>query len=437
MTWRPAIALLGIVWLASFAGCGHDGVGRAGDLDLTFGSGGETVVDLGGARSDQPAAIAILSDGRIVVGGSSVDWQGDAFEAFTVTRLLPDGSLDRTFGAPAGSVRTHLGPVGIAHANAMVVQPDGKILLVGRVHELPLDGSTFGFGLARYLPDGELDGTFGMGGVVYTRPRDAPVLELNGELLSVALQPDGKIVAAGYLLSPLVGGGVAARMVVARYEADGTLDRGFGTGGLAEPDVAMHALAAGVVVQASGRIVLGGALYDLPANEIILVGFDPQGRADASFGDRGIAITRIPQIALEPQVQLQSLALARGDALVVLTNEDLRRYDADGRIEAGFGAALPATFSGRSLIVLDDDQVAVSGAGTLPNGDGDSYAVAVLRFRRDGTPDPTFGVAGLTRTRLRAELYDEVVVAARSDGRLVAAGSLWQERDLLVARFLP
>ncbi len=427
------LALLAV----TLAGCGPDGVGRAGDPDPTFGSGGETAVNLGASRYDTPAGIAVLADGRIVVGGTSTDSK-DPFWAFAVTRLLPDGRLDPTFGAPDGFVLTNFGPVGGAEANAMVVQPDGKILLVGGVNELRFDGNTFGFGLARYLPDGELDPSFGEGGVVYTRPRGAPVDELSGKLMGVTLQPDGKIVTAGYLVSPRVGGGVDARMVVARYEADGTLDRGFGSDGLAEPDVTMHALADGVVVQASGRIVVGGALYDLPANEIILVGFDPQGRVDPSFGDGGMTITRIPQVEFLPQVWFQSLALARGDALVVLTSEEIRRYDVDGRLEAGFGGTLPSTFSGRSLIVLDDDELAVSGPAALPDGDGDD-GVAVLRLHRDGTPDPTFGVAGLTTTRLRVNDYPEVVVAREPGGRLVAAGVLWlpERADMLVARFLP
>src|SRR5262249_51395919 len=166
-----------------------------GTLDTTFSFDGKVTTDFGG--DDRAFSVAIQADGKIVVAGASLTNPGDDF---ALARYNPDGSLDAGFGT-GGKVTTAFGS-GLDHANACTIQADGKIVAVGA------DGGDFA--LARYNSDGSLDGTFGTGGKVTT--------DFGGQLeeaFGVAMQADGKIVAAG-----AAAGGFA----LARYYPDGHLD---------------------------------------------------------------------------------------------------------------------------------------------------------------------------------------------------------------------
>ena len=160
-----------------------------GALDAGFGSGGKVTATFG-PTSDFAGAVAVQPDGKIVLAGASgVPQQRD--EAFALARFKPDGSLDSGFGS-AGMVTTRFASPGDEAAQALVLQPDGKIVAVGS----ELVGSREGpsdFALARYTPEGVLDPTFGSGGKVTTSFGSASDFA-NGAVL----QPDGKIVVAGY-----------------------------------------------------------------------------------------------------------------------------------------------------------------------------------------------------------------------------------------------
>ncbi len=169
-------------------------VAAPGDLDPSFGSSGKVTTDFGG--SDAASAVAIQTDGRIVAAGRS--GSGD----FALARYNVDGSLDPTFGS-SGMVMTDFG--GSDAASAVAIQPDGRIVTAGR-------SGSGDFALARYNADGSLDPSFGSGGKVTT---DFGGFDL---ALGVALQSDGKIVAAGQ-------GGSSFDFALARYNADGSQPR--------------------------------------------------------------------------------------------------------------------------------------------------------------------------------------------------------------------
>jgi uncharacterized delta-60 repeat protein len=131
-----------------------DPAAQAGMLDPTFGTGGKVLTDFGFAN-DIANAVALQPDGKLVVGG----WAGNDF---SLARYNPDGSLDPSFG-DGGLVRTNFAngaAESVDHIDGIALQPDGKIVAVG--------GSNGDFALARYNPDGRLDMSFGMGGLVVT-----------------------------------------------------------------------------------------------------------------------------------------------------------------------------------------------------------------------------------------------------------------------------
>ena len=168
---------------------------------------------------------------------------------------------------------------------ALVIQTDGKIVLVGTSSDLAT--AAVGFGLARYNPDGTLDSSFGTGGRVLTRVGAA-----TAEAHAVALQPDGDIVVAG---SGFAAATAASNFAVARYTPDGSLDPGFGTGGgvVLTPMSASGAEARGIALQSDGRIVVAGTAFasGTTNDALALARYNADGSPDLSFGSGGSVIT--------------------------------------------------------------------------------------------------------------------------------------------------
>jgi uncharacterized delta-60 repeat protein len=152
----------------------------AGWPDARFATGGRVTIDFG--RAARAHAVALQSDGKIVTGGFVNNGSsGDGAWA----RHNPDGTIDKSFGV-AGKVSTDFG--GRNFGSALAVQPDGKTIVAGSDDFPPF----YDFALARYEPDGSRDVTFSQDGTV--------LMEFGGNswINAVAVQSDGKIVAAGY-----------------------------------------------------------------------------------------------------------------------------------------------------------------------------------------------------------------------------------------------
>jgi len=178
---------------------------RQGMLDEGFGVGGKALAPALGYW-DQPTAVAIQPDGKIVVAGSvAVAKHG---VQLGLARFLPNGLVDTGFGTN-GTVTTNFAVLG--RSAALALAPDGKIVVACGLNG-PRD-----FGVGRYDIDGTLDATFGDGGKVRTR------LPFGARATAVVVQPDGKIVA---------GGSSGGDFALARYAADGSLDTGFGRAGI-------------------------------------------------------------------------------------------------------------------------------------------------------------------------------------------------------------
>jgi uncharacterized delta-60 repeat protein len=220
-----------------------------------------------GGRGDFGLGVAIQPDGKIVTAGNS-SATGTFSVAFALSRHSPDGTLDPTFGS-GGTVLTSFGPP-LSAAADVAVQPDGKIIAVG------VAGSDFA--VARYNADGTLDASFGVGGLVTTDFGGSD--QANG----LALQPDGKIVVVG-LLFGAVG--------VARYNPDGSLDSTFGTGGKVVTDATPGPDPAfDVKVTSTGKIVVGGSTGFYPGGgDFLLLRYNADGSLDSSFGSGGIVTT--------------------------------------------------------------------------------------------------------------------------------------------------
>src|SRR5262245_22644828 len=248
----------------------------AATLDASFGTGGRVTTTIAG-NADFVRGVVVQPDGKIVAAGTAL---GDFGSDFAVTRYNSDGTLDTSFGI-RGIVTTDFGG-NFEGAWSVALQTDGKIVAAG----LTVTNRITSFALARYTSDGTLDASFGTGGRVTT---GFPDVSATG--FSVALQPDEKIVVAGWAS---INGG--ADFALARYDSTGTLDASFGTGGRVVtdfPDSQGLSLAAvfSVAVQPDGRIVAAGDGRLDGKYDFTLARYDSNGTLDASFGTGGRVIT--------------------------------------------------------------------------------------------------------------------------------------------------
>ncbi|QKZ24724.1 calcium-binding protein [Streptomyces chartreusis] len=249
-----------------FAGCCWFTVARYnadGSVDTSFGGGDGWVSPGLAGGAEEAVGVAVQPDGRIVAGAYAGGW-------FAVLRYLSDGTPDSTFGGGDGLTMTAFSDTGGGGASAqdMILQPNGKIVMAGSAGE-----SFFDFAVARYNPDGSPDTTFSGDGKVTT--------DLGGYNWgeTVAVQSTGRII---------VGGQSADRFALVRYNVDGSRDTAFGTGGVATTDFGGTAGVNDLVVQPDDRIVAAGSGSP---GDFLLARFNADGTLDTGFGTGGRATT--------------------------------------------------------------------------------------------------------------------------------------------------
>lgn len=240
----------------------------AGALDTTFGSGGVVQADFGG--SDYAYDIAAQADGKLLLGG-----QGGSPNDFALARFNSGGTLDTGFGGGDGKVTTDFGDFGDDDwASALAVQQDGKIVAVGNTLFGGVPANESDFAVARYQPDGSLDTGFAGDGTT--------TLDFGGfdGASAVAIQPNGKVVVGG--TGVLAG---KAHVTLVRYLTNGSLDPGFGGGGIVTNDLGPFGSGVSdLVLQQDGRIVAGGGGGDV-GEDFLIVRYNPSGSLDTTFGD--------------------------------------------------------------------------------------------------------------------------------------------------------
>lgn len=314
------------------AGYSHNGKDRDfaavryqpdGTIDRDFGSEGKVITDISGM--DIARDVKVQPDGKIVLAGDSTGGTGGF--AFALARYDNKGRLDSGFN---GTGKQGIAfPLGTAQAHAIALQDDGKIVIGGEAFNAQ---QQYDFGLARVMPTGELDTTFGTGGRAI-----ADVALSQDGLLALTLQKDGKILGAGY--------GFANgfyHVAVARFEASGVLDTTFGNGGSTIiVNGVSHSGAHAIAVQSDGRIVIAGDYVNGASRDLVALRLNADGTLDTSFGN-------------------------------------------GGRVFAGFGAT---TESRQGLAIQSDGKIVIAGYGS---GAAGSSAFVALRLNGDGTFDTSF-----------------------------------------------
>jgi len=340
-----------------------------GSLDPTFGRAGIVTRNLA-QRSDSLSGVAIQDDGAIVaVGGAST---GAFTSRLVVLRVLRDGSFDDSFSGN-GIARTGFGD-GSDEGRDVAIQDDGSIVVVGETG----DGV---FAIARYLPDGTLDDSFGGDGKVTADPTagdDRPS--------GVAVQADGAIVVSG--------SSDDGTMVAMRFATDGTPDATFDGDGVATVDIDVGADSANAIaIQEDGKIVLGGEAGGCCeyTGSFAVARLDTDGSLDPTFGGDGIAVTNFgpgddgaADVVIQPNGKIVAVGSEGFNGLTA--RFALVRYEADGSRDRRFGTRgrvvtrFSHGFDFANAGALDPDGRIVAAGSTAPDVDGIDSLFALARY---------------------------------------------------------
>jgi uncharacterized delta-60 repeat protein len=389
-----------------------------------FGTNGTVTTDFGGTM-DEAFSVIVQSDGKLVAAGATTQSNNDEF---ALARYNTDGSLDSSFGA-SGKVITSFSS-SQDQALSVIQQADGKLVAAG------FSQTAGDFALARYNVDGSLDTSFGANGKVNT-----PIgVDCTGR--SVIQQADGRLVVAGEMETAVSSDGSTADFALARYNSNGSLDASFGSGGIVSTPVGSgFDLASSVIVQPDGKLVAAGYSTVSGIQAIALVRYNSNGSLDTSFGSGGKVLTSlgsgnctIEKVVLQPDGKL----VVGGSYLVSYPgNFFLARYNSNGMLDTTFGSGGTVTTDffggedqGYGLVLQADGKLVMAGCDY--NSD---FKFAMARYNSDGSLDNSFGTSGKVTTAYNFARD----LALQTDGRLVAAGYAYNGNSnvFALARYNP
>jgi len=390
----------------------------SGDLDNTFSGNGKQTTKFAAGWEDYSLAVALQTDGKIVAVGASQDPGTPGVGDFAVARYNTNGNLDTTFSGD-GKVTTNFG--GMDQASGIAIQADGRIVVSGRKCVAPLNCD---LAVARYNTNGTPDSTFSGDGkqVIGYGGGD------NGSYGGIAIQPDGRIVIAGYMINSSGNRDFAVYRLNANGSPDSTFSGngrhnfGFGSGRL---DEAEDLLLSGTKIVVAGYTCdatdtnCNFAVAQLTSSGALDSGFSGDGKQLANFGADDFAY---------------AMALAPDDKIVVVGDRYAPAGDhfAVARFEADGDPDLTFSSNGKQTVTFNDsawaEDVVVEGDGTVVvagNGLGNgSRDFALIRLTPGGSLDNAFSGNGKANFNFAGTNSDNCyAMALQADGKYLLAGS--------------
>lgn len=405
----------------------------------------------------------------------------------------PSGSLDPSFGS-SGKVITNVG--GEDKAIGVVMQPDGKILVVGFTFSMSTGKD---FLCIRYNSDGSLDNTFASSGI-YTLDVQ---LGSDDVAKSIALQSDGKIVLAGFS-----DNGFDKNAAIVRLNSDGSIDNTFGTSGIVTTDfesnqqdeinvVKIHAL--------SGNILVGGtSIIDSDHAKPVIARYLNDGTLDVSFNATGIKTLWVTPLDYQYVFQVEDLEVQSSGKISAVGWRDFPglswdsdywacRINSDGTMDNTFSSDGVAVYNGPfnghdrafGMILNPDNSIVASGGGYIgtlyyeftifqinssgtasawgedvdfnnmlddisyglqedingkyvmagSSGNSTSKSFALSRINSDSSIDTGFGTSGKVTTTFSSNQLNECFeIVIQTDNKIVAVG--YTGDDIAIARYL-
>ncbi|MDI6766387.1 MAG: T9SS type A sorting domain-containing protein [Bacteroidota bacterium] len=323
-----------------------------------------------------------------------------------------EGTLDPSFGIN-GKVTTDLA-LDADFGQSVAVQADGKIIVGGST--VTGGGTGKDFLLVRYNTNGTLDNSFGFFGKAWAG------LSGTNEFWSMAIQQDEKIVTGGYMID----GNFDCYWQLIRFKTNGSIDSTFGTNGIVITNLSpvgyLWNQGYSIAIQSDGKIIMSGAVGNLPYSDFGLARYNPDGSLDTTFGTGGKVTTDFGEYDFANCVIINSgNIIVGGDSF---GNWALARYNPDGSLDNTFGTGGKVTYnfdstnSARiwSLAAQNDGKIVAGGYSNNVSG------FDLIRFGQDGSIDSTFGVNGIVSTSF---LWISTLksLQIQPDGKIIAAGS--------------
>ncbi len=383
------------------------------DLDTSY-SGGRFVSTISAVTNGNSLGNSVLiqPDGKAIASGYG---RGVNVKGFALRRFNTDGTIDTAYGNGGNILEVSSGPTFFdSFGLGMAMQPSGKVVMVGYIN---FNGTNVAE-VTRFNTDGTFDTTFATNGLFTAN------FNGNAQFSSVALQSDGKIVAAGT---------VSGNFLVARFSADGVIDTTFGNGGFITTDFSGgNDTGTTLVINPSGQILVGGrtVLPSVTGSSCAVAAFTSSGVLDTTFGTGGKVITDVApsngdtlnRILLQSDGKIVGLgftANVSGNGI----NQLVLRYNANGSLDTSFGT------NGITSVSFGSTQQVINSGLILPNGKifAVGYAadrVAISRFNADGTLDRTYGCNGAiySSSNFTGATHLANDAAIQPDGKVVVTG---------------
>jgi uncharacterized delta-60 repeat protein len=386
-----------------------------GTPDNSFSGDGYVTIDFS-STDDSFFGLALQADGKIVAVGSNYD---NVRDRIAMARFNPDGTLDNSFSGDGKQV-TDL--IGGAVAAAVAIQQDGKIVIAGYFNK----AGVYSMAIARYLPDGSIDVAFADNGFRFITSG------WNSNAKTLAIQNDGKIIAAGVTLNELN----IMKFMLVRLNSDGSLDPAFSEDGIQISDVSDNdALINDIALQTDGKLVVAGAARTLGFQDFIVVRYNADGSLDNSFSGDGIAIGGVNDTQSSAGASASSLAIQPSGKIMIAGTYlysiayAVATYNSDGMLDNNFGTSgIMKDFkhSGRTSFnasaVQQDGKILTTGVTqTSP----EKLDFVVIRYNKDGSYDNSFSEDGKVMANFGLGGATAKAIAIQPDGKIVVAGEFW------------
>lgn len=408
---------------------------NAGVLDSTFNTNGIYTHDFG--FHDNLNDITVQPNQKIICTGVALT---PAFAAeLKVLRLKTDGTPDSSF-ATNGVYSMLIGNETYGYES--YVQPDGKIIVAGLTYDANYNGDWL---LLRLDSTGVLDSAFGTNGMTFV-----DFFTRDDIAQAVTMQPDGKILVSGtytdtinYFNNPVIG----------RFNANGSIDTAFGINGfVAVAGIDIDNELTSIAMQKNGKIVAAGHYSKVFTGamdfDVFVMCVDSNGILDASFGVNGVVKTSVNggiDDAFGMETDNDGNIFVAGFTTLPVTlylDMILLKYDSTGTLDSNFGTSGIVTFNNADedvaydLKIQSDNKIVVAGSSGI--GFFGPRSATVWRYLPNGTPDNTFGINGFVTTDIYPTFQDYNAVALQADGKIICAGRTnnGTQNDIATVRYI-
>jgi uncharacterized delta-60 repeat protein len=402
LTWKPSIPYVkvGGIWKVpksiwrKISGVWYSGFLQGGVEDTTFN------FNTGTEANSEVSAIAIQTDGKIILGGSFTTFNGTV--ANRIVRLNTDGTRDTTFAT---------GTAANSYVGAIAIQTDGKIVIVGSFTAF---NGTVANRIVRLNTNGTIDTTFNTG------------TGASNFIIAIAVQTDGKIVIGGRFTA---FNGTPANGI-ARLNTNGTIDTTFNTGTGSNDGVQT------IAIQTDGKIILGGsftAFNGTVANRIVRL--NTNGTIDTTFNTgTGFSAVEFGAFASEIAIQTDGKIVVAGNFTTFngAVANTIVRLNTNGTRDTTFATNTGLGFGdfgsyASAIAIQTDGKIILGGSFTDFNG---TPANGIARLNTNGTIDTNLGLG------VNEEFFGIFVIAIQTDGKIILGGSFTGFSGILANRIV-